>query len=131
RRAQVRAADALADPAVRDRARALLRDPLLVQLVVEERAVVGDEDETGNAVVRRGPQRRRPHQEIAVTDDGHGEPAGAFQSERCAHRDAKPRADSASALGADVIERTPKVAVGSVPAARPARDADVDTLRAR
>ena len=106
----------MADPAVLHRARALLRDTLLVQLVVEEGAVVGDENEAGNAVVRSGPERGGAHQEIAVTHDRDREPAARLQRERRAHGDAGPRADSTAALRADVIERMAEVAVSAVPA---------------
>src|SRR5882672_7428933 len=121
-------ADALADPAVLDRPGALLRDALLVQLVVEEGAVVGDQDETGDAVVRRRPQRRVAHEEIAVAHDRHGQPAAAFQGKRCAHGDAGSGSDAASALGADVVERMMEVTVAAVPAERKPRHAYVLTL---
>src|SRR5439155_9045648 len=87
REVDVRSADALADPAVLHRARAFLRDALLVQLVVEEGTVVGDEDETGNAVVRGGPQGGRAHQEVAVAHDRDGDPAAALQRQRRTHCD--------------------------------------------
>ena len=53
--------NALADPAVLDRTVAHAGDALLMQFVVEERAVVGNHDEQRNLVMRRGPNRgRRP-----------------------------------------------------------------------
>src|SRR5205823_2167253 len=90
----VRSADALAYPAVLDRARALLRDALLVQLVVVERPVVRDEDKTGNAVMRCGPEGGRAHQEITVAHDRDRKPAAVLQRQRRAHGDAGPCADA-------------------------------------
>ena len=63
--------DALPDPLVLDRPAAFLRHALLVKLVVVERAVVGDQHQAGHAIVRRGPDRRHAHQEVAVAHDAH------------------------------------------------------------
>src|SRR5207249_10431288 len=114
----VRSADALADPAVLDRARAFLCDALLVQLVVEEGAVVGDENEAGNAVMCCGPERGRSHQEIAIAHDRDRKPAAVFQRKRRAHGDTRAGTHAAAALRPDVIERMAEVAVSAVPAER-------------
>ena len=66
-----------------------------MNLVVVERAIVGDDDQQGNAVVHRSPQRGRAHQEIAVAADADRQPAGAFERERGADRDAGTAPDAA------------------------------------
>src|SRR3954468_9775546 len=101
----VRIRDALADPTVLDRAVADAGDALLVQFVVEERAVVADDDEQRNAVMHRGPDRGCTHEEVAVSADGDRQASRAFERERRAYRHAGPAADAAATLGADVIER--------------------------
>ena len=93
--------DALADPAVLDRPVAHARDALLVHFVVVERAVVGDDDQQRDAVVRRGPERGDAHQEIAVAADRDRQPPAAFERQRRADRDAGPAADAAAAVGAE------------------------------
>ena len=51
----IRFGNPLADPAVFDRTIAHAGDPLLMQFVVEEGAIVGDDDQQRNAVMHRGP----------------------------------------------------------------------------
>ena len=67
----------LADPFVLDRPVARPRHPLLMHLVVIERAVVGHDDQQRNAVMHRGPQRGDAHQEIAVAADRDRQPAAS------------------------------------------------------
>src|SRR3974390_503930 len=57
----VRLGNLLADPAVLDRPAAHARDALLMQLVIEEGAVVGDHEQQWDLVVRRGPERGHAH----------------------------------------------------------------------
>ena len=101
----VRLGDALADPAVLDRAVAHARDALLMQFVVEEGSIIGDYDQQRNVVVRRGPQRGDAHQEIAVAANRDRQPAAAFERQRRADRNAGAAADAAAAVGAEIIER--------------------------
>ena len=77
------------------------RHPLLMDLVVVERAIVGDHEQERNAVVRRGPDRGDAHQEVAVAADRDRQAAAALQRERGADRDARAAADAAAAVGAD------------------------------
>src|SRR5690242_14810282 len=74
--------NALPDPAVLDGTIAHAGDAFLMQFVVEERAIIGDDDEQRNAVMRRCPERRHAHQEIAVAADSDREAAAVFQCER-------------------------------------------------
>src|SRR5262249_989145 len=97
--------DALADPAVFRRPVADAGDALLVQLVVEERAIVADDDQQRKAVMPRGPGRGAAHEETAVAADRDRQPAGALERERGPARDAGPAADAAAALRADIVER--------------------------
>src|ERR1700719_1324986 len=90
----------LADPFVVDRPVAQDRHPLLVYLVIVERAIVGHHDEKGNAVVHRSPERGDGHQEVAVAADPDREPARAFEGKRGTPRDAWPAADATAAVGA-------------------------------
>ena len=76
-------------------------DALLMQLVVEERAVVADHEQQGNAVMHRGPDRGVAHHEVAVAADRDRQPARALERERRADRIAGPAADAAAALRAD------------------------------
>src|SRR5258708_30651038 len=77
----VRIRDALADPTVLDRPVADACDALLSEVVVEERAVVADHDQERNAVMHRGPDRGRAHEEAAVSADGARHPPPALDRE--------------------------------------------------
>ena len=110
--------NALADPAVLDRSVAHAGDALLMQFVVEEGAIVGDDDQQRNAVMRRGPKRGHAHQEIAVAADRDRQPAGAFQRERRADRDAGAAADAAAAVAAEIVERMAERPASAVPRQR-------------
>ena len=70
--------NALADPAVLDRAIAHAGNALLMQFIVEEGAIVGHDQKEGNAVMRRRPERRDTHQEVAVAANRDREPARIF-----------------------------------------------------
>ena len=96
---------ALADPFVLDRPVARARHPLLVQLVVIERAIVGEHEQERDFVMHRRPHRGDAHQKIAVAADRDRQPAGAFERQRRADRNARAAADAAAAVGADIIER--------------------------
>ena len=72
-----------------------------MHLVVEERAVVGDDVQQRNAVVRRGPDCGCAHEKIAVTADTHRQPSRALERQCGADRDARSAADAATAIGAD------------------------------
>ena len=89
-----------------------------MQFVVEEGAVVGDHDQQRDVVMRRGPQRGDAHQEIAVAADRDRQPAGAFERQRRADRNAGAAADAAAAVGAEIVER-----MAERPAARRSRTA--------
>ena len=117
--------DALADPAVLRRPRADARDALLMQLVVEERAVVGHDDQERDLVMRRGPDRgvaimKSPSPQTATT-----KPARAFQRERGADRIAGAAADAAAAFRADIIERMAERPGRTVPGQRDVRERHV------
>ena len=118
----VRLGDSLADPAVLDRAVAHARDALLMQFVIEERAVVGDHEQERDLVVHRGPDRGDAHQEVAVAADRDRHAAGPFQRQRRADRDAGSAADAAAAIGTEVIERMAKRDAGAVPRQRQVRE---------
>src|SRR5256885_7549796 len=107
--------DALADPLVLDRPAALVRHALLVELVVVEGAVVGNDEQARDAVVRGGPQRRDAHQEIAVAEDPRHHPAAVLERERSSHDHARTGADAAAAVAAKVVERVLEVAVWAAP----------------
>ena len=55
--------------------------------------------------MHRGPHRVHAHQEIAVAADRDRQPAGAFERQRRADRNARAAADAAAAVGADIVER--------------------------
>ena len=129
REIEVGLVDALADPLVLHRPRALLRHTLLVQLVVVEGAVVRHHQQAGHLVVRRGPQRRHAHQEVAVAEDAGRDAPRALQRERRADDQPGPRPDPAAAVGAEVVERMAEMAVRAVPAERQTREADVQSPR--
>src|SRR6202046_686691 len=95
---------ALADPLVLDRAVAHARHPLLVQLVVIERAIVGKHEQQRDLVVHRGPHRGDAHEKIAVAADRDRQPAGALQRQRRADGNSRAATDAATAVGADIIE---------------------------
>src|SRR5262245_46759052 len=110
--------DALTDPAVLWWPVADARDALLVQLVIEERAIVADHDQQRDAVVHRSPQRSGAHAEVAVAADGDRKPPGALKRQRRADRNAGPAADAAAALRADIVERMMERPGGAVPRQR-------------
>src|SRR2546426_5584362 len=114
----VRLVDPLADPLVLDRPAPHAGDALLVRLVVVERAIVADDQETGNLVMRGRPQRRDAHQVVAVAHETDGNAARALERQRGSHRDAGPRSDAASAVAAEVVERMREVAGFTPPAQR-------------
>src|SRR5215472_19058290 len=111
-------AHALADPLVLDRPLAREGDAFLVHLIVVERAIVGDGDEQGNAVVHRSPQCRDSHEEIAVAADGDGQAAGTLERERGTDGNARTAADAPAAVAADEVERMPKRPPAVVPRER-------------
>src|ERR1700730_17299581 len=80
---------ALADPLVLDRAVAHARHPLLVQLVVIERAIVGEHEQQRDFVMHRGPHRGDAHQKVAVAADRDRQTAGAPRWPRRAARNAR------------------------------------------
>ena len=121
--------DALADPAVLDRPVAHAGDALLMQFVVEEGAVVGNHHQQRNAVMRRGPERGDAHQIVAVAADRDRQPAGAFQRERRADRNAGAAADAAAAVGAEIVERMAERPPGAVPGQRQMREGDIARAR--
>src|ERR1700730_3473026 len=96
---------ALADPLVLDRAVAHARHPLLVQLVVIERTIVGEHEQQRNFVMHRGPHRGDAHQKVAVAADRDRQPAGALERQRGADGNAGSTANTAAAVGADIVER--------------------------
>ena len=81
------------------------RHALLMQLVVEERLVVRDDDQHRHAIVHAGPQRGQTHQIVAVAQHCDRQPVAAAQRQRRADRHARPRADAAAAVEADVVLR--------------------------
>ena len=108
----------LANPAVFGRPVAHAGDAFLMQLVIEERAVIADHKQQRNAIVHRRPDRGHAHAEIAVTADRDRQAAGAFERQRRAYRNARPAADAAAAFRADVVERVAEWPRGSVPGQR-------------
>src|SRR3954471_15988194 len=117
--------DALADPLVLDGTAALLRHALLVELVVVERAVVGDQEKARQLVVRGGPERRVAHEEITVSHDADHQAPAAVQCECRADREAGAGPDAATAIGAEIVERVAEVPIRAVPAERQLRQAYV------
>src|SRR5579872_6976373 len=101
----IRVTDALADPLVVHRAAAGNGHPLLVDLVVIERAIIGHDHQQGNAVVHRSPERVAAHHEVAVAANRDRHAIRAFQRQGCADRDARSATDAAAAVRADVVER--------------------------
>ena len=67
-----------------------------------------------------GPQRGQPHQVIAVAEHRDGQPLAAAQRQRGADRHARPGADAAAAVEADVVERMLEAAAFAGPAERQA-----------
>ena len=67
-----------------------------------------------------GPERGQAHQIVAVAEHGDRQPIapGVAQRERRAHRHARPRADAAAAVEADVIVRMREAAMLTWPAER-------------
>ena len=57
--------------------------------------------------MHRGPQCSHAHQKITIAADRDRQPAGAFESQRGADRNAGTAANSAATIRADVIERVP------------------------
>ena len=102
-----------------------MRYALLVELVVVEGAVVGDDEQARDAIVRGGPQRRDPHQEIAVAENPRHHPAAVLERERSPHDHARARADATAAVAAKVVERVLEVAIGAVPSQGQACQANV------
>src|SRR5262245_5657092 len=107
--------DALADPAVLDRTRADAGDALLMQLFIEERAIIGDHDQERDLVMHRGPDRGVRHHEVAVAAHTDDEPAEALERERGADRVARAAADATAAFRAHIVERMPERPGGAVP----------------
>src|SRR5580700_1486860 len=106
---------ALADPLVLDRAVAHPRHPLLVQLVVIERTVIGEHEQQRDLVMHRRPYRGDAHQKIAVAADRDRQAAGALERQRRADGNARPAANAAAAVGADIVERMLEGCPGIVP----------------
>src|SRR4029079_487413 len=90
--------NALPDPAVFDWPIAHPGDTFLMQFVVEEGAIIGDDDQQWTALMRRGPERRHAHQEIAVAADRDRKAAAAFQRQCRGDRTARTAADAATAI---------------------------------
>src|SRR5262245_10280227 len=78
----VRLGDALSDPAVLDWTIAHAGDTFLMQFIIEEGTIIGDDNQQGNAVMRRRPECRHAHQEIAVAADRDRKAAAVFQCQR-------------------------------------------------
>jgi hypothetical protein len=120
REVHVRIAHPQADPAVFDGAAAQARHALLVQLVIEERFVVRDDDQERHAVVDAGPQRGEAHQVVAVAQHRDRQPvaAGVAQRQRRTHRHPGSRSDAAAAVESDVVLRMREAAILARPAER-------------
>ena len=97
---------------------ALAGHALGVDHVVVEGGVVRHHDQQRQPVVRRGPHRGPAHQEIAVAQDGHREPAAALEGEGGADGHARPGADARAAVHPQVVQRVTGLQVGAVPAER-------------
>src|ERR1051326_5902107 len=93
---------AQADPAVLDLAAAGARHVLLMQLVVEIGAVVVDQHQERDAVMRGAPDRSGAHAEIAVAQHRDGVAALLGERERRADRQAGARAQTAAAVLAQI-----------------------------
>ncbi len=96
---------ALADPLVLDRTRSHARNALLVQLVVIERAIVGDHEQERNFVMHRCPHRGHAHEVIAVAANGDRQPAGILQRQRGTDGNSRAATDAAAAVGPEIVER--------------------------
>src|SRR5262249_46286834 len=104
----LRIGDPLADPLVLDGPAAHARHALLVHLVVIEGPVVRNDNEQRDAIVHRGPDCGRAHQEVPVATDSDGQASAVTQRQCGANRDARSRADPRATTLADEIERMPQ-----------------------
>ena len=125
REVDVRIGHALADPLVLDRPAAHAGDTLLVQLVIEERAIVRDHKQQRDPVVYGRPQGGHPHQEVTVAADRHRQAAGSLQRQRRAHRDARSAADATATIAADEIQGVAERPPGAVPRQRQVKERDL------
>src|SRR5262249_17270823 len=107
--------NALPDPAIFDWPVPHAGHTLLVQFVVEERAIVGNDDQQRNAVMRRGPNRGHTHEEIAIAAHRNGKAAAALECQCCADRDSWTAADASAAIGAEIVERVAEMPTCAVP----------------
>src|ERR1700686_1780046 len=86
------------DPAVLGLPPARARDRVLMQLVIEIGAIIVDQDQERNAMARGGPDRGRPHAEIAVAQHRDGVAALLVEPDRGADREAGSGAAAAAAV---------------------------------
>ena len=68
--------------------------------------------------MRRGPHRGPAHQEVAVAQDGHREPAATVKREGGADGHARPGADARAAVHPQEVQRVAGLEIGAVPAQR-------------
>ena len=107
--------NALPDPAIFDWPVPHAGHTFLVQFVIEEGAIVGNDDQQRNAVMRRGPKRSHAHEEIAIAAHRNGKAAAALERQRCADRDSWTAADATAAIGAKIVERMAEMPTCAVP----------------
>src|SRR3954468_13755794 len=100
-----------------------------MELVVEIGAVVTDDHQTRDRVMRGCPHCGVSHEEVAVTAQSNGHAATPFEGQCGADGDAWARPDAAPAVEADVIERMTEVCVCAVPAERKACNTAIDAAR--
>src|SRR2546425_4817457 len=122
----VRIADVLPDPLVLHGPATHLGDALLVCLVVVEGAVAADDEETGDPVMRRGPEGRHAHQVIAVAEERDRHASRAPERQRCADGDARPRPDAGTPGGAEIVEGMREVPIAAPPPERQPGERHVD-----
>src|SRR5205814_10026862 len=65
------------------------RDPLLMELIVEVRAVVADDQNKRDPIVHGRPDRGHAHAEVTVAANPNRQPSRAFERERGANGDAR------------------------------------------
>src|SRR5206468_5154 len=104
-------------------------DTLLMHLVIVEGPVVRYHHEKRYPIVHRGPQRRRTHEEIAITTDGDRQPPAVLERKRSADRNTGARAYASAAIRAQEVERMAEWPGRPVPRQRQMRERDRAIVR--
>src|SRR5579862_6707744 len=92
------AANVLTDPLVCNIATANARHAGLMQFIVIEAAIVGNDGQKGNAVACGGPEGGASHEEIAISEHCHSYPPAPSQRESRPDQHTWARSDSSTAV---------------------------------